>query len=137
MNKKSILKKQIQQLIGVESVELVCVEPETQDHAVFHVYFDPESAVDRLTPEEVQRRNYNANVRRGKITDQTTKLEFIDKAEEELHELKMAVINNDEENEKEERADVVHVIEAMAYHLSHDLQLSKELKMYKNELRKD
>ena len=43
----------------------------------------------------------------------------------------------DEENEKEERADVVNVMEAMAYHYSHDLQAEKEKKLYINEKRKD
>ena len=137
MNKKSILINQIQQLSGVEGVELIMVEPCEDNYMLCHIYFDPVSVCNRLTPEEVQRRNYNANVRRGKITDKTTKLEFVEKAEEELHELKMAIINNDEENEKEERADVVHVMEAMAYHQAHDLQLSKELKMIYNEIRND
>ena len=136
-NSKSILIKQIQQLAGVENVSHLLISPESDDFMVIEIYFDPESVVDRLTPEEVQRRNYLANVRRGKITDHTTKLEFVEKCEEELHELKMAIISKDEENEKEERADVVHVMEAMAFHNAHDLQLSKELKMYKNELRTD
>jgi len=137
MNHKSTLIKSIQNIAGIEGVSLLAISPESDNFMVVEIYFDPVSVCNRLTPEEVQRRNYNANVRRGKITDQTTKLEFVEKAEEELHELKMAIINNDEENEKEERADVVHVMEAMAYHLAHDLQLSKELKMFKNEVRKD
>ena len=136
-SKKKIIANAIQNMVGVESVELIAVSPETPDHIFCHIYIDPESIVKRLTPEEVQMRNYNAQIRRGKITDQTTKLDFVEKCFEELHELKMAIINNDEENEKEEMTDVVHVIEAMAYHFVHDLQLSKELKMYKNETRND
>jgi len=136
-NPKTILISQIQQLSGVEGVELIMVEPCEDNYILCHVYFDPESVVDRLTHEEVQRRNYNANVRRGKITSKTTKLQFAYKAMEEIRELIKAIKLKDEENEKEERADVVHVMEAMAYHFAHDLQLSKELKMYVNETRTD
>jgi len=62
---------------------------------VVEIYFDPVSVCNRLTPEEVQRRNYNANVRRGKITDQTTffydgeeikvNLDNLDKIHELIH----------------------------------------------------
>lgn len=136
-SKQSILIKQIQQLQGVENALMLAISDESDNFMVVEIYYDPETVEDRLTAEEVQRRNYNAQLRRKKITDQTTKLEFVEKCEEELHELKMAIINNDEENEKEERADVVHVMEAMAYHFAHDLHKSKELKMYVNEKRTD
>jgi hypothetical protein len=133
---KSILIEQIQLIPGVTMVEPYHISPEKENELLCIVTFEPELISDRLSPEEVQRRNYNANVRRGKITNQTTKLEFVEKCEEELNGLKTAIINNDEENEKEERADVVHVMEAMSYHYAHDLQLSKEKKMIYNELRK-
>lgn len=53
MSPKAIIKHQIEHLPGIESVELICVSPETPDHALFHVYFDPVSICNRLTPEEV------------------------------------------------------------------------------------
>ena len=86
-SKKSILIKQIQQLQGVEGVELIMVEPCEDNYMLCHIYFDPETVVDRLTPEEVALRNYNATVKRGLINDKTTKQDFIDKMKEEISEL--------------------------------------------------
>ena len=161
MNKKSILKNQIEQLAGVESVELVCVEPETLDHAVFHVYFDPESVVDRLTPEEVALRNYNATVKRGLINDKTTIMDFIKKIKEEQKELKRSYsifklkaltlkykilflfkrLFKSKKTElpfdSSELADISLVCDAMAIHYGIDLMAEKQAKMYINETRKD
>lgn len=135
MNKKLILKKQIEQLAGIEAVELVCVEPETPDHAVFHVYFDPELVVDRLTPEEVSLRNYQATEKRGLINEKTTLWDFIDKIEEEKNEL-FHTCNNGE-FDASELADISLVCDAMALHYGIDLQAEKEAKMKYNEKRKD
>ena len=137
MNKKSILKKQIQQLIGVECVELVCVEPETPDHAVFHVYFDPESVIDRLTSGEVALRNYQATEKRGLINDKTTFYDFIKKIDEETNELYNSANENQSEFDKKELADISLVCDAMALHYGIDLQAEKEAKMRINETRKD
>lgn len=134
---QSILIKQIQQLHGVENALMLAISEEPDSFMVVEIYFDPETVEDRLTQEEVQRRNYEANVRRGKITDSTTKLDFAYKALEEINELIESINNGDEENEKTERADVVHVIEAMSYHDAFDLQKEKELKMRYNETRLD
>lgn len=136
-NPKSILLNQIKQLSGVENVSHLLISPESDDFMVVEIHLDTETVVDKLTPEEVQRRNYNANVRRGKITDKTTKLDFAYKALEEINELIESINNGDEENEKTERADIVHVIEAMSYHDGFDLQAEKERKMKINEQRTD
>ena len=136
MTQKAILKKQIEQLPGIESVELVCVDPETSDHMTIHVYFDPELIVDRLTPEEVAQRNYKATERRGLINELTIKHDFIDKLKEEVDELELAFLNRDKSSENEELADISHVCDAYAQHYCIDLQAEKERIMLINELRK-
>ena len=136
-SKKSILIKQIQQLQGIEGVELIMVEPCEDNYMRCHIYFDPESVVDRLTPEDVALRNYNATVKRGLINSETTKQDFIDKMKEEISELELALLNNDKFNENEELADIRLVCDAMAIHYGIDLQKEKELKMLINEKRKD
>ena len=127
MNTKAIIKKQIEQLPGIESVELGCVEPETPDHTLFHVYFDPESIMDRLTPEEVQMRNYKATERRGLINKDTTTVDFIDKITEETNEMYQSWANYQFDHlsgmfDPSELADIVIVCESMALHYSIDLQ---------------
>ena len=136
-SKKSILIKQIQQLQGIEGVELIMVEPCEDNYMLCHIYFDPESVVDRLTPEDVALRNYNATVKRGLINSETTKQDFIDKMKEEISELELALLNNDKFNENEELSDISHVCDAYALNYGIDLQKEKELKMYVNETRLD
>lgn len=135
MTPKAIIKKQIEQLPGIESVELVCVEPETSDHVCIHVYFDPESIVDRLTPEKVAQRNYNATVRRGQINERTSFGDFLNKIKEETNELELEATCNNQFG-KTELADISLVCDAMALHYAIDLQAEKERKMIFNELRK-
>jgi len=137
MNQKAIIKKQIEQLPGIESVELVCVEPETSDHVTIHVYFDPVSIVDRLTPEEVAQRNYKATERRRQINEKTTIQYFIDKIFEEANELDVSHFESKLTTfDPSVLADISHVCDAMAIHYAIDLQAEKEKKMLINELRK-
>ena len=145
MTPKAIIKKQIEQLPGIESVELVCVEPETSDHVTIHVYFDPVSIVDRLTPEEVaqrnykatERRNYKATERRRQINEKTTIQYFIDKIFEEANELDVSHFESKLTTfDPSVLADISHVCDAMAIHYAIDLQAEKEKKMLINELRK-
>lgn len=136
-NTKTTLIKQIQQLSGVENVSHLLISPESDDFMVVEIYLDPELVVDRLTPEEVQLRNYNATIKRGLINDSTTKQDFIDKLKEEVAELELALLNEDHFNEYEELADISLVCDAYAYHYGIDLQSEKEKKMKINENRID
>jgi len=53
MNHKSTLIKSIQNIAGIEGVNLLAISPESNDFMVVEIYFDPETVTDRLTPEEV------------------------------------------------------------------------------------
>lgn len=134
MEKKSILVRQIQQLAGVEGVELIMVEPCEPDYMLVHINFDPDSVVDRLTPEEVAQRNYAATERRGLITMDTEIFEFSDKIHEEATELFKSIHSLG--FDPSELADVSLVCDAMALHYAIDLQSEKERKMLINETRK-
>lgn len=136
MRPKSIIKKQIEQIPGIEFVDLICVDPETPEYVLVHIYFDPECIMDRLTPEEVAQRNYKATERRNLINDRTTKQDFIYKLKEEISELELAILNKDKFNENEELADISHVCDSYAQHYGIDLPAEKERKMYVNEKRK-
>jgi len=142
MNKKSILISQIQQLSGVEGVELIMVEPCEDNYALVHIYFDPKSIVNRLTPEEVSQRNYAATEKRGLINNTTTFVDFRHKLLEEVHELTVSWNSNKfidcgGEFDPSELADVSLVCDAMAIHYGIDLQAEKEKKMRYNEKRLD
>lgn len=86
---------------------------------------------------EIIRRNYAATVRRGLITPETTKDEFIDKICEETDELGIAVLNSDKINEREELADIALVCFAMAQHYGIDLIDEMRKKVEYNEKRQD
>lgn len=135
-NPKSILIDQIQQLAGVENAINSVICPESKTFMVVEIDFDPESVVDRLTPEEVQRRNYNATVKRGLINDKTTFYNFRDKIFEELQELDYEYRTKNT-IDASELADIVITCESMALHYGIDLQAEKEKKMLINELRTD
>ena len=142
MNKKSILVKQIQQISGIESVELIMIEPCTPDHMLIHVYLDPESVVDRLSTEEVALRNYQATEKRGQINENTSFWDFTNKLDEEINELKLSSgylidgINETKTFDPKELADISLVCDAMAIYYGIDLQAEKESKMKYNEVRK-
>lgn len=135
MSSKSTLIKQIQQLAGVENVSHLLISPESNDFMVVEIYFDPESVVDRLTPEEVAIRNYNATVKRDLINDKTDFFDFTNKLDEEVNELKLSHLCDT--FDPSELADISHVCDSMAQHYAIDLQKEKELKMLYNELRND
>lgn len=143
MSSKSILIKQIQQLSGVENVSHLLISPESDDFMVVEIYFSPESIVDRLTPEEVALRNYNATVKRGLINDKTKVFDFCGKIAEELNELQESIDYIPENGkykvlfDESELADISLVCDAMAIHYGIDLQAEKEKKMYVNETRLD
>lgn len=137
MSAKSILINQIQQLSGVERINHLLISPESNDFMVVEIYFDPESVVDRLTPEEVQRRNYNANVKRGLINDKTSFYDFICKLDEEVTELYQSANNDNSTFDASELADISHVCDSIAHHYGIDLQAEKEAKMLVNEKRID
>lgn len=142
MNKKSILINQIHQLSGVEGVSHLCIHPESNDFMVVEIYFDPETVVERLTPEEVALRNYNAAIRRGQINDETSFIDFRDKLREEVGELSDSWMSNKYLNrpgqfDASELADISHVCDSIALHYGIDLQAEKERKMLINELRND
>ncbi len=86
---------------------------------------------------EIARRNYAATVRRGLITPETTKDEFIDKMREETDELGIAVLNSDKMNEREELADIALVCFATAQHYGIDLIDEMRKKVEFNEKRQD
>ena len=137
MNTKSILLKQINQLPGIENVELIAIEPEEPDYILAHIYFDPASVVDRLTAEEVALRNYNATVKRGQINEKTSFYNFISKLDEEVSELYKSANADNSKFDPSELADISLVCDAMAIHYAIDLQAEKEKKMIVNENRED
>jgi len=136
-NPKSILLKQIQQIQGIEGCEIVIVEPYLDDYMLCHVYFDPKTVVDRLTPDEVALRNYNATVKRNLINDKTTIEDFVCKLHEESEELWESSNSGKCTIDPSELADISIVCDSMAIHYGIDLQAEKEAKMYKNETRLD
>lgn len=135
MNKKSILINQIQQLYGVEGIELIVVEPSEDNYMLCHIYFDPELVEERLTVDEVASRNYAATEKRGLINSKTTIYDFNKKLVEEITELIDSSVNF--EFDHSELADISLVCDAMAIHYGIDLPKEKELKMKINETRQD
>lgn len=81
---------------------------------------------------EIQKRNYEATVKRGLITSKTSFYGFVEKIDEELEELSQFT---SEENKREELADIVIVCLNMAKHFDIDLIHEMELKTLKNESR--
>lgn len=136
-DKKSILTNQIYQLLGVEGVSHICVSPEEPDLMLVEIHLDPESVVERLTPEEVILRNYNALVGNGKIDNETTKKDFIDYIKSALHILDMARMYPDKFNEGEELAKISLWLDSYALHYGIDIEAQKEAIMLKNEIRTD
>lgn len=137
MDKKSILINQIHQLIGVEGVTHICVSTEEPDLMLVEIHIDPESVVERLTPEEVILRNYNAAIKSGEIDNETTRYDFVDKIKEAASLLDVAVYNPDKFNEGDELAKISLWLDSYALHYGIDLQAEKEAKMLYNEQRKD
>ena len=142
MDKKSILINQIHQLLGVEGVSHICVSPEEPDLMLVEIHIDPESVVEKIAPEEVALRNYNAALRRGQINDQTTFIDFSNKLSEEVEELSDSWNSNKFIDcnggfYASELADISHVCDSIAIHYGIDLQAEKEAKMLKNEIRTD
>lgn len=87
---------------------------------------------------EIQQRNYDATVRRGLITPQTSKNEFIDKIREETNELDFeANFFNGSDNEKFELSDIIIVCLCYAKHHNIDIKLALEEKTIINEKRND
>lgn len=84
-----------------------------------------------MTINEISKRNYHATVKRGLITEKTTRINFISKIEEELDEL----FENPRDNS--ELADVALVCFAMAEHFGIDLIAEMEKKTIYNENRND
>jgi hypothetical protein len=133
MDKKSILIKSIQQIAGVEGVSHLCISPESENFMVVEIHFDPETVVERLTPEEVALRNYNSAIRRKQINDKTNLMSFIDKIKEETWELLCSIDTKNNTFDASELADISHVCDSIALHYGIDLQAEKEAKMLYNE----
>jgi NTP pyrophosphatase (non-canonical NTP hydrolase) len=86
-----------------------------------------------MTYSEIQERSYKATVKRGLITPQTTKAEFILKMYEEVAEL---MRENDLILQQEELVDIILVCFAMAKHFNIDIksQLSRKVAINENRL---
>jgi len=137
MNHKSTLIKSIQNIAGIEGVSLLAISPESNDFMVVEIFFDPVSVCNRLTPEEVALRNYNATVKRDLINDKTNIFDFIKKIAEEAIELSDSTKVGTSIFDASELADISIVCDSIAIHYGIDLQAEKEAKMLFNETRKD
>lgn len=102
-----------------------------QESLISSLKFGEESGRTNIT--DIFARNYAATVRRGLITPETRKDEFIDKIREETEELGIAVLNSDKMNEREELADIALVCFAMAQHYGIDLIDEMRKKVEYNE----
>ena len=87
-----------------------------------------------MTLLEITRRNYEATVKRGLITEFTRKDDFILKMYEEVTELAQTTNEKDEEMEM---GDVISTCLTFAYHYNIDIIKSLENVVIKNENRKD
>ena len=87
-----------------------------------------------MTLIEITRRNYEATVKRGLITEFTRKDDFILKMYEEVTELAQTTNEKDEEMEM---GDVISSCLTFAYHYNIDIIKSLENVVIKNENRKD
>ena len=84
---------------------------------------------------EIINRNYQATVKRGLITPETTKQEFTVKMVEEIDELNYEICFEYSENEPVELADVILVCLAYAKHFNIDILKELENKTLYNETR--
>jgi len=85
---------------------------------------------------EIAKRNYDANVRRGQISNDEPLLDFIRKIEEERREL-IESMSWPIQFDPQELADIALVCFSMAEHYGIDLVKEMELKMLINEGRND
>jgi len=92
-----------------------------------------------MTFNEALQRNYQASVKRGKITNNTSSEEFVEKIKEEVNELHESHVafNDSFMFDSQELADVILVCLAMAYHFDINIWDEIELKVKFNELRTD
>ncbi len=88
--------------------------------------------------QEIIKRNYEATVKRGQISNKTTKFDFLNKLHEEVDELELS-FNESKiyQFDIKELADVVLVCTAMAKHYGYDLLKAIENKALYNENRID
>lgn len=87
---------------------------------------------------EIQKRNYQATVKRGLINETTTKKDFIYKIFEELCELNISAKEMVlEQFDEIELADIIIVCLCMAKHFNVDIEKVMEKKTLYNEKRKD
>lgn len=124
----------IQNFSGVVSVEPMHVSPDNDNELFVIITFDKNEYEERLTPEEISLRNYNATVRRCLINDETKFYQFRDKIFEELQELDYEYRTRNV-IEPKELADISLVCDSIALHYGIDLQKEKQLKMLYNETR--
>ena len=80
---------------------------------------------------ELIQRNYESIVKRGLINKYVTRLDFLDKLEEEVEEFKHEAINITE-NQGEELADVILVCFNYAKHYNIDIESELKKKIDKN-----
>ena len=83
-------------------------------------------------------RSYAAILKRGKITDKTTKTEFNDKMFDEWLEVDTEIyVNGAEKSYIEECVDLATVCIMQIHHLGYDFEKEFEKVVIKNETRKD
>lgn len=124
----------IQNFSGVVSVEPMHVSPDNENELFVIITFDKNEYEERLTPDEIALRNYNATVRRGLINGNISMYDFIEKLREETDELEHEV-KTMRKIDNEELADISSVCDSIALHYGIDLQKEKQLKMIYNETR--
>ncbi|HWR94118.1 MAG TPA: hypothetical protein VN192_02840 [Flavobacterium sp.] len=93
-----------------------------------------------MTLLQIQNRNYQATVRRGKITPATTEQDFINKIKEETAELEDEVwwpFNDNPTYQEAELADIIIVCLNYAKHFNIDIKTALEQKTIYNENRND
>lgn len=91
--------------------------------------------------EDLITRNYNAQIRRGQINDETNAYEFIEKIDEEVEELNMSIHKLQEKFkdglDSKELADIILVCFSMAKHFNIDIMQVLSEKVDYNEKRVD
>ena len=83
------------------------------------------------------KRSYHAIRKRGFITDDTTKKEFIDKIFEEYYESLKAYFHESEEEYIKELSDLATVVILQIHHLGYDIIEEFKKCIIKNETRND
>ena len=87
---------------------------------------------------EIIKRNYEATVRRGQISNNTKLFDFINKLDEEVNELKLSIGESKiYPFDPKEAIDVILVATAMLQHYGFDTQKILTEKMLYNEQRQD